>query len=91
MTELLPQTQVASDGIRRLLQPRSVAIVGLSTDPSKHGGRVLRHLRALGYAGDIFGVHPKADSMDGVEVVRSVSDLPVAVDALVCAVPAGAL
>ena len=80
-----------SHGIQRLLQPRSVAIVGLSTDPSKHGGRVLRHLRALGYAGDILGVHPKGEVIDGIETVPSVADLPIPVDALVCAVPAAAL
>ena len=91
MTSVESSPRVSTDGVRRLLQPRSVAIVGLSTDSSKHGGRVLRHLRALGYAGDIFGVHPKADAIDGVEIFRSVSDLPVPVDALVCAVPAPAL
>ena len=84
-------TSPAADGVQRLLRPQSVAIVGLSTDPSKHGGRVLRHLRALGYAGEILGVHPKADEIDGVPISPTVSDLPVAVDAMVCAVPAGAL
>ena len=91
MTEAAAPAHVSDDGVRRLLQPTSVAIVGLSTDAAKHGGRVLRHLRALGYAGDIYGVHPKADTIEGVEIFRSVSELPVAVDALVCAVPAPAL
>lgn len=84
-------TQAPATGIARLLRPRSVAIVGLSTDPSKHGARVLRHLRSLGYAGDLYGVNPRASSVDGVEVVPRVADLPVPVDAIVCAVPAVAL
>jgi acyl-CoA synthetase (NDP forming) len=86
-----PVTDAAATGIARLLRPQSVAIVGLSTDPSKHGARVLRHLRAVGYAGEIYGVHPRESSVNGVTVVPRVADLPVAVDAMVCAVPAAAL
>ena len=33
----------------RLVSPRSVAIVGLSADPTKHGARVLANMRKLGF------------------------------------------
>lgn len=74
----------------RLLDPQSIAIAGLSADPAKHGGRVLHNLRALGYAGAISGVNPSRPRIEGLEMVKSVSDLAVPPDLVVCAVPAAA-
>ena len=78
-------------GLDRLLDPKSIAIAGLSADPSKHGGRVLGHLRDLGYAGEIHGVNPGLPMVDGLEVVARVSDLPGPPDLVVCAIPSAAV
>jgi acyl-CoA synthetase (NDP forming) len=75
----------------RLLDPASIAIAGLSADPAKHGGRVLANLRKLGYTGDLWGVNPGLPSVEGVEVVASLPDLPRPPDLVVCAVPAHAV
>ncbi|HVR78211.1 MAG TPA: acetate--CoA ligase family protein [Acidimicrobiia bacterium] len=75
----------------RLLDPASIAIVGLSADPAKHGGRVLGHLRRLGYTGEVFGVNPRRPSVDGVVMFETVSDLPQPPDLVVCAIPAGSV
>ena len=40
--------------IRPLLEPRSIAVIGASRDPSKIGSRVLRALTAAGYQGRIY-------------------------------------
>lgn len=72
----------------RLLDPQSIAIAGLSADHAKHGGRVLNNLQALGYTGTISGVNPSQPQIDGIEMVRSVSNLTVPPDLVVCAVPA---
>ena len=74
--------------LRRLLAPETVAIVGLSADPAKHGGRVLANLRKLGFSGTVWGVNPKLPSVEGIEVVAGLGELPVSPDAVVCAVPA---
>jgi acyl-CoA synthetase (NDP forming) len=79
------------DVLRALLSPDSVAIVGLSADPAKHGNRVLRNLRRLGYGGRIWGVNPRRTVIDGIETVPTVSALPERPDVLVCAVPSAAL
>jgi acyl-CoA synthetase (NDP forming) len=71
-----------------MLNPTSVAIVGLSADPSKHGGRVLGHLRRLGFPGDIWGVNPRLPDIDGMEMYPALSSLPNAPDVVICAVPA---
>ncbi len=72
----------------RLLDPSSIAIVGLSADPTKHGGRVLGHLRRLGYGGTVYGVNPRLPEVDGVEMFGSVAALPEPPDLVVCAIPA---
>jgi acyl-CoA synthetase (NDP forming) len=75
-------------GLDRLLDPASIAIVGLSADPAKHGGRVLANLRKLGFAGDIWGVNPGLPDVVGVELFASLADLPASPDLAICAVPA---
>ena len=77
--------------LRRLLDPGTVAIVGLSADPAKHGGRVLGHLGKLGFEGEVWGVNPGLPTVAGVEMFATVADLPEMPDLVVCAVPAGAL
>lgn len=75
----------------RLLDPATIAIVGLSADPDKHGGRVLGHLRRLGYGGEVYGVNPRLSELEGVEVFETVAGLPQPPDLVVCAIPAGAV
>ncbi len=72
----------------RLVSPRSVAIVGLSADPTKHGARVLANMRKLGFEGEIWGVNPKLPDVAGVDVFASVADLPDPPDVMVLVVPA---
>jgi acyl-CoA synthetase (NDP forming) len=75
----------------RLLDPATIAIVGLSADRDKHGGRVLGHLRRLGYGGEVYGVNPGKPRVDGVEMFGRVTDLPHPPDLIVCAIPAAAV
>lgn len=75
----------------RVLDPNSVAIAGLSADPAKHGGRVLGHLRSLGFQGTVWGVNLGLPEVDGVETFERVSDLPSPPDLVVCAVRAAAV
>jgi len=78
-------------GLDRLLDPSSIAIAGLSSDQSKHGGRVLGHLRRLGYPGEVFGVNPGKPNLDSMEMYERISDLPQPPDLVVCAIPARAV
>jgi acetate---CoA ligase (ADP-forming) len=77
--------------MQRLLGPTSVAIVGLSADPAKHGGRVLGNLRRLGFSGEIWGVNPGRPEVEGAEVFASLEELPGSPDLVVCAVPASVI
>ncbi len=74
-------------GLSRLLRPASVAIVGLSADSAKHGGRVLSFLKKGGFEGPVWGVHPKTPEVEGTEMFPSLRALPAAPDAVVLTIP----
>ena len=75
-------------GLERLLRPKSVAIVGLSADPQKHGARVLANLRAFGFDGEVWGVHPRGEDLYGVSTYSSLREVPGSPDVVVLAIPA---
>ena len=59
-----------------LLAPRAVALIGQSNDPAKAGGRPLQYLRQAGYAGRIYAVNAKRDTVLGERAYPSVAALP---------------
>ena len=71
-----------------LLKPRSIAILGASTDFAKVNGRPLKHLLDKGYAGKIYPVNPKYEAINGVACYRAIADIPGPVDLAIVAVPA---
>lgn len=77
--------------VRRLLHPRSVAVVGAARSEGGLGREVLRNLVGYGFAGEVYAVNREAtagDPIEGLEVHRTVSELPEAVDLVLVAVPA---
>ena len=60
----------------RLLRPRSVAVIGASTDPGKVGGRPLHFLKKHGFVGDIWPVNPRAREIEGLPCYHSIDGLP---------------
>ncbi len=71
-----------------LLKPRSVAVIGASTQPDKVGGMPIRLLRELGYAGRIHPVHPSASEIQGLRAYPTLAAIGEAVDLAIVAVPA---
>ncbi|WP_413802127.1 acetate--CoA ligase family protein [Streptomyces iranensis] len=74
--------------MRRLMQPRSVAVVGASNEPGKIGNSVMRNLIDGGFPGEIHPVNPKADDILGRKAYKTVTDVPGEVDVAVFAIPA---
>ena len=74
--------------VRRLLAPRSVAVVGASREPGAPGHEVLRSLLTHGFEGPVFPVNPAAPHVSGVRAYADVRDVPDPVDLAVVAVPA---
>ncbi|MGE8657146.1 MAG: acetate--CoA ligase family protein [Achromobacter sp.] len=67
-------------GLRKLLRPASVAVVGASADPAKTSGRPIAYLRKHGFSGRIYPVNPNAREIDGLACYPDVSSLPEAPD-----------
>ncbi|MBN6041574.1 bifunctional GNAT family N-acetyltransferase/acetate--CoA ligase family protein [Amycolatopsis sp. 195334CR] len=74
--------------VHNLLHPRSVAVIGASTDPTKIGYVALTNLLTADFAGTVYPVNPEHRSVRGVRAYPSVVDIPDPVDLAVVAVPA---
>jgi acetyl-CoA synthetase len=72
----------ATDPLRRLLSPRHVAVFG-----GRAAAEVVRQCRQLGFAGDIWPVHPRHEFIEGLRCYPDVAALPAAPDASFIAVP----
>jgi len=79
-----------SSSLSALFEPRSVAIVGASTDVTRIGGRVLDYFIRGGFKGPIVPVNPNRPEVQGLPAVTGVADLPDGIDMAVIALPAAA-
>ncbi len=80
-------TRFEASAIRRLLNPRSVAIVGASATPGALGASVLSNLERMGFSGEIHLINPKRDRIGERPCIASPDALPLGVDAAVLAIP----
>jgi acetyltransferase len=72
----------------RMLQPRSVAVIGASEDTTKTRGKLLRCLRNGGFAGPIYPVNPAGyATIQGLTAYAGLADLPEVPDLLVVGIP----
>jgi len=69
-------------------KPKSVAIVGASSDPKKPGYTALKNLVSMGYKGKIFPINLREESILGFKCYKSVLDIPEPVEAVVLLVSA---
>ncbi|MCU0458010.1 MAG: acetate--CoA ligase family protein [Bacteroidales bacterium] len=60
----------------KLLNPKSIVVVGGSDDVTKAGGKVLKNLLDCGFHGNIYVVNPKAPVVQGLTAHADVSLLP---------------
>lgn len=71
-------------------RPRSVAVIGASSNPDKIGGLPVAYLKSLGYSGLIVPINPAAPVIQGLPAFPRIGDLPEPVDLAIVAVPAAA-
>lgn len=74
--------------VARLMEPRSVAVIGAGRTPGSLGHEILRQLIAHEFAGPVYAVNREATHVASVPAWPSVLDLPGTVDLAVVAVPA---
>lgn len=73
-----------------LLKPRSIAVLGASSDFNKLNGRTIKALLERGYPGAIYPVNPKYESIGGLTCYPDVESIPGPIDLAVVTMP-GAL
>jgi acyl-CoA synthetase (NDP forming) len=78
---------VTASSLDPLFKPRSIAVIGASTDATKIGGRPVHYLKQY-FKGPIYPVNPRADEVQGLKSYASASDLPNGVDQAVICLPA---
>jgi acetyl coenzyme A synthetase (ADP forming)-like protein len=82
------EERAAGAAMRKVLSPRSVAVVGASRRRGTVGGELFHNLLAAGFTGPVYPVNPKARAVQSVAAYPTVDDLPGPVDMAVVAVPA---
>ena len=81
----------ANNNIEPLFQPRSIAIVGASSNRRSQGFDFVDGLVQFGFPGAIYPVNPRLDELLGLKVYPRLEDIPGPVDFVISAVPAGAV
>ena len=71
-----------------VFHPRSVAVVGASTNPDSPGQDYVRSLLSFGYRGTIYPINPRAPDILGLKAYASLRDVPGAVDYVICCIAA---
>ena len=69
-------------------RPRSVAVIGASSTPTKIGGVPVAYFKRLGFKGPIYPVNPQQNEIQELKAYPSVSAIGQPVDLAVVAVPA---
>ncbi|MDA0302470.1 MAG: acetate--CoA ligase family protein, partial [Chloroflexi bacterium] len=87
-----PRERLDRDAIvatmRRVMHPKSVAVIGASSEVGKIGYAVVRNMLDGGYAGAVYPINPRATEIQGLPAYKSILDVPGDVDVAVFAIPA---
>jgi hypothetical protein len=54
-------------GLTPLFAPRSVAVLGASSDPTRISGRPLAYMKAQGFQGALFPINPNRTEVQGLK------------------------
>ena len=77
MTLTVSSPELTNSNLRdALFSPRSVAIVGQSDDATKTAGRPLKFLRRIGYAGRVYPINPRRETVLGERAWPALAALP---------------
>jgi len=74
--------------LTRFLNPRGVAVVGVSKDPGRIGGQALRLLTDFGYPGKVYPVNPKYGDIRGLPCYPDLTAVPRPCDVALIALSA---
>ena len=88
---LPPAPPPCEDTMQAVFAPRSIAVVGASTDDLKVGHRAVKHLVDFGYPGELYPIHPTAPEICGRKAYPSLAAVPSPIDRVIVAIAAEAV
>jgi acetyltransferase len=74
--------------MKSLFYPKSVAVLGASTNPQKLGYVIANNIITSGYQGELHLINPKYDEILGVKAEKTISDIKSLVEVVIVVVPA---
>ncbi|HEY3379872.1 MAG TPA: acetate--CoA ligase family protein [Armatimonadota bacterium] len=74
--------------LENFFTPKSVAVIGASAEPGKVGYDIVFNLIDAKFQGEIYPINPKAETIQGLKVYKTVLDVPGQVDLAVIVIPA---
>jgi acetyl coenzyme A synthetase (ADP forming)-like protein len=81
----------AAQSVARLLNPRSVAVVGASRDTKKIGGAIVANLKRAGFGGPIYPINSHTLELQGLKSYSNLKAVGAPIDLAVICVPAQAV
>ncbi|MCB9790109.1 acetate--CoA ligase family protein [Candidatus Nomurabacteria bacterium] len=73
--------------IKDIFYPRSVAVVGVSSDPKKLGSVIFNNILKNGYQGLVYPVNPKYSELYGYQAYSDIKSIPHPPDLVVIVIP----
>ncbi|NRB11225.1 MAG: acetate--CoA ligase family protein [Rickettsiaceae bacterium] len=77
--------------IKRIFNPKSVALIGASKRSHSVGAVIAKNLLRNGYDGIIMPVNPREKAIEGVLTYNSIKDLPITPDLAVICIPSSGI
>jgi len=65
---------------RPLFSPRTVAVVGASSTSTTIANTFIRRMKAYGFPGELYPIHPQAERIEGLPAYSSLAETPQPVD-----------
>ena len=72
--------------MKEILSPKSVAIIGASSDEAKLGGMLLKNMINAGFKGKLYPINPKGGEIMGLKAYPNITDVGEPIDLAVVAV-----
>jgi acetate---CoA ligase (ADP-forming) len=83
-------SMIQAASLDALFAPKSVAIIGASSDQRRFGGRPIQYLIDAGFAGGIYPVNPARPEIQGLRAYPSIAAIEGEVDCAILAISAEA-
>lgn len=77
--------------IDAVFRPRSIAVLGASSDPTKFGHHLVRNLRDFKFPGEVYPISRSAPEICGYKTYPGLRDVPGGVDLVLVSIPSTAV